>query len=158
MNNRQAGIDGLEYALRLNPNAAGTMGIIGCLMISGGEYERGIALIRKSMDLNKSYPLFFHLFTCIYYFKQKDYLLACHQAEKMCMPDLALNVILRISILSRLDKKAEAGVLIASLGENSLNEIWTSKEYLSRLFSDGKLIDQLYAGLKSVKIPVLTVA
>ena len=158
MNNRQAGIDGLEYALCLNPNAGGTMGIIGCLMISAGEYERGIALIRKSMDLNKSYPLFFHLFTCIYYFKQKDYLLACQQAEKMCMPDLALNIILRISILSRLDKKAEAEVLIASLRENSLNDLWISKEYLCRIFSDGKLIDQLYAGLKSVKIPVLTVA
>jgi TolB-like protein len=158
MNNRQAGIDGLEYALQLNTNAGGTMGVIGCLMISAGEYERGISLIRKSMDLNKSYPLIFHLFACIYYFKQKDYLLACQQAEKMCMPDLALNIILRISILSRLDKKAEANVLIASLRENPLNEIWISKEYLCRFFSDSKLIEQLYAGLKSVKIPVLTVA
>ena len=59
MNNRQAGLEGLEYALSLNPNAAGTMGIIGCLMISAGEYERGIALIRKSMDRNKSYPAVF---------------------------------------------------------------------------------------------------
>jgi TolB-like protein len=158
MNNRQAGIDGLEYALNLNPNAAGTMGIIGCLMISAGEYERGISLIRKSMDLNKSYPPFFHLFTCIYYFKQKDYFIAYQQAEKMCMPDLALNVILRISILSRIHKKAEADILIASLRENPMNEIWISKEYLCRLFSDSELIEQLYIGIKSVKIPVLTVA
>ncbi len=91
LNNKQAGVETLEYALSLNPNASGTMGIIGCLLIGAGEYDRGIALIRKSMERNKSYPLFFHLFTSLYHFKQKEYFLAYQQAEKMGMPDLGIE-------------------------------------------------------------------
>ena len=110
------------------------------------------------MERNKSYPLFFHLFTSLYHFKQKEYFLAYQQAEKMGMPDLALNILLRIAILSQLGKKTEVGALIRSLRTNPSNKIWVSKEYMSRFFSDGELVDNLFKGLKSVKIPLLTVA
>ena len=158
LNNKQMGVETLEYALSLNPNASGTMGIIGCLLVGAGEYDRGIALIRKSMERNKSYPLFFHLFTSLYYFKQKEYFLAYQQAEKMGMPDLPLNILLRIAILSHLGKKTEVGTLIRLLRTNPSNKIWVSKEYMSRFFSDGELVDNLFKGLKFVKIPLLTVA
>ena len=76
----------------------------------------------------------------------------------MGMPDLALNILLRIAILSQLGKKTEVGALIRSLRTNPSNKTWISKEYLSRFFSDGELVENLFKGLKSVKIPVLTVA
>ena len=74
------------------------------------------------------------------------------------MPDLALNIILRISILSRLDKKAEAEVLISSLANNSLNKYGFQKNICPGFFGWGTGGSIICQGLKSVKIPVLTVA
>jgi hypothetical protein len=50
------------------------------------------------MERNKSYPLFFHLFTSLYYFKRKEYFPA-YQRQKMGMR-ISLNILLRIAILS----------------------------------------------------------
>jgi TolB-like protein len=158
LNNRQTGIEELEYAFSLNPNASGEMGIIGCLMISAGEYDRGIGLIRRSMERNKSYPAFFHLFTSIYHFKQKEYFLAYQQADKMGMPDLALSIILRVSILTQLGRKADGNAMIRTFRENTSNKSWISKEYIQRFVTDEDLVEQLYNGLKSYKMHTLTVA
>lgn len=73
LDNKQAALDALEYALNLNPNASGSIGIVGCLMIGAGEYNRGIVLLKKSMERNKSYPAFFNLFISLYYLKQKNF-------------------------------------------------------------------------------------
>jgi adenylate cyclase len=158
LGNRQASIDALEYALTLNPNATGSMGMIGCLMIRAGEYKQGIELIRKSTERNKSYPAFFKLFISLYYFKQKEYSLAYQQADEMGMPDLGLNIILRVSILSQMGRKAEADILSKSLKDYPLNKTSVSKDYMQRFLLDQDLVDQLYKGFKSSKIPVLTVA
>jgi TolB-like protein len=158
LNNRQASIDALEYALTLNPNAVGSKGMIGCLMIAAGEYNRGIELIRKSMDLNKSHPALFKLFISLYHFKQREYSLAYQQADETGMPDLGLNIILRVSILSQMGRKAEADILAKSLKDHPLNRAWISKDFIHRFLLDQDLVDQLYKGFKSSKIPFLTVA
>jgi len=158
LNNKQDAVDALEYALQLNPNASGFKGVIGCLMIAVGEYNRGIGLIRKSIELNKSFPSFFSLFIGIYHFKLREYPMAYQQVERMGLPDLILIKILRISILSEMGRTAEADELMETLKVNPLNKTWISKEYISRLFIDQSLVEQLYKGLKSANIPLLTVA
>jgi TolB-like protein len=158
LDNKQAALDALEYALTLNPNASGSIGIIGCLMICAGEFNRGIVLMRKSTDRNKSYPAFFNLFISLYYLKQKEYSLAYQQVEKMGMHEMVLNIILRISILSQMGRKAEAGVLLKSLKNRSFDKSRISREYISRFFLDQDLVEQLYKGLKFAHNPVLTVA
>jgi hypothetical protein len=134
------------------------MGVIGCLMIGVGEYYRGIELLRKSIDLNKSYPPFFNLFISLYHFKQKEYSLAYYQTEMMGMPDLGMNIILRGSILSQMGRKTEADALMKTLKEHPINKAWISKEFINRLLLDQDLVDQLHKGFKSSKIPFLTVA
>ena len=158
LNNRQAGIDGLEYALALNPNASGNMGVIGCLMIGAGEYERGFELVCQSMERNKAYPMFFHLFTSIYFFRKKDFYKSFLEGEKMDGPDLVLSNLLRISTLSQLGKKAEADSLKKALKGNPLNKPWITKDYLQDIFNEEDLFVQLSKGFRAGKIPVLTVA
>ncbi len=156
--NKQASLDSLEYALILNRNASGSMGMIGCLMIQAGEYNRGIELINKSIERNKSYPPYFNLFISIYYFRQKEFSLAWLQAEKMAMPDLALNILLQASILFHMGRKSESSGLIKKLMENIHNRAGIFKENIHGFFLDQDLIEQLYKCFKSVKTPLLTVA
>jgi TolB-like protein len=158
MNNKKAAMESLEQTVRLNPNAAGKTGLAGCLMICIGEYQRGNHLIRKSMELNKSYPLLFHLFTSLYYFKKKEFSKALQQCEIMGMPDLNLNMILRISILSQMDRRSETNMLIKALRNQKLHQNWISRELICRFLMDKELVEELYKGLKTINIPVLTVA
>jgi TolB-like protein len=158
LQNRQAGLDELEYTITLNPNAVGIMGICGCLMIAAGEYDRGIELIRNSMSRNKAYPALFKFFVSLYHFKQKEYSLAFACSDEMAIPDFGLNIILRVATLSLMGRKAEADILIKSLKNHSFNKAWNSKEFLNRFLLDENLVEQIYKGFNFSKIPFLTVA
>ena len=158
LHNKQAGLDALEYALTRNPNAAGIMGICGCLMIAAGEYDRGIELIRGSISRNKSHPPLFKFFIGLYHLKQKEYSLALVCSEELALPDLGMNIILRVAILFHMGRKSEADVLAKSLKNYSINKNWISKEFLNKFLLDQDLVEQIYKGFKSSKISFLTVA
>jgi tetratricopeptide (TPR) repeat protein len=158
LNNKQSALDALEYTLTLNPNAMGITGICGCLMIAAGEYNRGIELIRISMSRNKSYPPLFKLFIGLYHFKQKEYSLALACSDEMAIPDLSMNIILRVAILFHLGRKTEADILIKSLKNHFINKSWISKEFLNKFLLDHDLVEQIYNGFKTSKVPFLTVA
>jgi hypothetical protein len=158
LHNKQAALDELEYTITLNSNAVGIMGICGCLMIAAGEYIRGIELIRNSMNRNKCHPSLFKFFISLYHFKQKEYTLAFACSDELAIPDLGLNIILRVATLYHMGRKAEADILVKSLKNHSLNKAWISKEFLNRFFLDEELVDQIYKGFKYSKIPFLTVA
>jgi TolB-like protein len=158
LQNKQAGLDALEYTLTLNFNAAGIVGICGCLMIAAGEYQRGIELIRNSMSRNKSHSPLFKFFISLYHFKQKEYSLALACSDEMAIPDLSMNIILRVAILFHMGRKTEADILAKSLKNHPLNKTWMSKEFLNRFLLDQDLVEQIYKGFRSYKIPFLTVA
>ena len=158
LNNKQAGMDSLEDSLALNPNASGLIGIIGCLMICAGEYNRGIELIGESIDRNKSYPPFFNLFVSLYHFKLKEFPQAYHQVEKSGISELVLNAILRVSILVHMGRKSEAFEMMKIFKGFQINKTWITREQISRFLLDQDLVDSLYKGLKAINVPILTVA
>jgi adenylate cyclase len=158
LHDRRPALDELEYTITLNPNAVGIMGVCGCLMIVAGEYERGIELIRNSMNRNKSYPALFKFFISLYHFKQKEYSLAFACSDEMSIPGLGFNIILRVAILSHMGRKTEADMMAKSLKNHSLSKAWITKEFLNRFLLDEDLVDQIHQGFKSYKIPFLTVA
>lgn len=158
LHNKRAALDELEYTITLNPNAVGIMGVCGCLMITAGEYDRGIELVRNSMYRNKSYPTLFNFFISLYHFKQKEYSLAFACSDEMSVQGLGFNIILRVAILSHMGRKTEADMLAKSLKNHSLNKAWITKEFLNRFLLDEDLVDQIHQGFKSYKIPLLTVA
>jgi TolB-like protein len=158
LNNKEEGLEALKYALKLNPNATGLTGIIGCLMIGMGEYNNGMNLVGKSISRNKTYPDVFNLFISLYHFKRKEYTLAYEFSEKTARPDLILSRLLSVSSLIHMGRKSEADAIVKMLRGFSLNKAWTSREYISRFLPDQDLVEQLYQGLKLSNIPLLTVA
>ncbi|HEY4966373.1 MAG TPA: hypothetical protein VII28_08240 [Puia sp.] len=158
LDNKEGCLDALQHAYNLNPNATGLLGVIGCLMITAGEYERGLALLEESMETNKNFPSVFYLFTGLYRFKHGDFASALQDLEKTGMADEPLNLLLRISILIQMGKKPEAEILAKSVKGYSLNKVWISREYISRFLLDNELVDQLTRGFKSIRLPLLTVA
>jgi adenylate cyclase len=158
LDNRQGCLDALENARKQNPNASGQTGIIGCLLISAGEFDRGLALLEESMEMNKYFPSMFYLFTSLYYFKQADYGKALEEIDKTGMSGEVLNILLRASIYIKLGRKKEAEMLARSSKGYPFNRTWLSREFISRFLLDGELVDRLCNGFRSVHLSVLTVA
>lgn len=158
LDNKQGSLEALGRARDLNPNASGLLGIIGCLMITSGEYEQGFALMEESMEMNKNFPSVFYLFIALYHFKQGDFALALDDLEKTGMAEEPLNILLRISVLIQMGRKPEAELLAKSAKGYYLNKVWVSREYIGRFLLDGELVDQLTQGFKAIRLPLLTVA
>ena len=158
LDNRQEGLDALENARKLNPYASGQIGITGCLMISAGEYDKGLALLEESMEMNKLFPPIFYLFASLYQFKQGNYGKALQEIERTVMTGDVLNILLRISILIKMGRRREAEILVRSLKGYPLNKAWVSRAFISRFLLDSELVDRLCSGFRSVRLPLLTVA
>ncbi len=103
-------------------------------MISAGEYNRGIDLIRESIDRNKSYPPFFNLFVSLYHFKLKEYSLAYQQIEKSGISEIVLNAVLRVSILVNMGRKSEAFEMMKVFKGFQINKTWISREQISDFY------------------------
>ncbi len=158
MDKRQGSLDALQCARKLNPNASGQTGIIGCLMISAGEYDKGLALLEESMEMNPFFPPIFYLFTSLYHFKQGEYRKALQEIEKTDMSGEMLNILLRISILVKMNRKQEAEMLVSLLKGYPLNGTWVSREFISRFLLDTELVDRLCSGFRPIRLSLLTVA
>jgi adenylate cyclase len=158
IDNKQASLESLENARRINPRASGLMGIIGCLMISVGEYDRGLSLLEKSMEMNAYFPAIFYLFTSLCLYKQGDFAGALRELEKSSMAEETLHILLRISILIQMGRKPAVANLVKLLKNRSLNKVWISREYISKFLFDAELVEQLTLGFKTIRLPLLTVA
>ena len=104
-----------EKALALNPHAPALIGFLGWLMALYGEWERGLAIMGKGMELNPYYPGWFHMAPYLYFYRQGQYEEAYHEAQELRMPQLFWDSLLRAAALGKLDKTREAGAAVAEL-------------------------------------------
>lgn len=104
-----------EKALDLNPNAPATVGFLGWLMALYGEWERGLALLHKGMELNPLYPGWYHLAPCCQWYRHGCYEEAYHQARQFQMPQFFWDPLLRAAALGQMDRKQEAVGAVAEL-------------------------------------------
>jgi TolB-like protein len=146
--NKQTSIESLEYALSMNQKAVSNMGQVGCLMIIAGEYERGIELLEKSIQLNRLYPSVFNLFYSLYYFRKKDYQHACYWAGKMHTPDFVWPSIIQASGLAHLNKIEESQIILKQIYRSFPDLPFGSKNFIRVFLLDEYLVDDLFKGLE----------
>ena len=104
-----------ETALALNPNAAGLVGFLGWLLALYGEWERGLAILEKGIQLNPHYPGWFHMAPFFYFFLQEQCEEAYQEAMAFQMPQLFWDPMLRAAALGRLGRKKEGARALAEL-------------------------------------------
>ena len=104
-NERELFLTESEIALALNPNAPGLIGFLGWLLALYGEWERGLAILEKGIELNPHYPGWFHLAPYFYLYLQERYEEAYQEALAFQMPQLFWDPLLRAAALGRLGRK-----------------------------------------------------
>lgn len=104
----------------LNPNAAYTVGFMGWAIAVAGKWKKGLALLRKGMELNPHYPTWFHHAPCLYYLQKGDLEKALSQARAFIMPGMQWDPLHRASLLGHLGHEMQ--VRRASAPTEALDE------------------------------------
>jgi adenylate cyclase len=114
-NARELFLPEAEIALALNPNAPGPIGFLGWLLALFGEWERGLAILKKGMELNPHYPGWFHMAPYFHHFLQERYAEAYQEALAFQMPQVFWDPLLRAAVLGRLGREPEAAQAVGEL-------------------------------------------
>ncbi|MCL4501053.1 MAG: hypothetical protein M1438_04255 [Deltaproteobacteria bacterium] len=114
-NERELFLAEAEVALGLNPNAPAPIGFLGWLLALYGEWERGLAILKKGLQLNPHYPGWFHMATFFYLFLQERCEEAYQEAMAFQMPQLFWDPLLRAAALGRLGRDQEGAQALAEL-------------------------------------------
>src|SRR5450432_850691 len=99
----------VDQCIAINPNAADMVGGMGFVLICAGEFERGFKLMQDSVQHNPYCPWWFHGGFVFYFLFKKQYPEALHCAEKLNVPELYWDPMLKASALGHLNRVEEAG-------------------------------------------------
>jgi adenylate cyclase len=104
-----------EKALALNPQSPFLTGYLGWLLALYGEWDRGLAILGKGMELNPHCPGWFHMAPYFYFYHQGRYLEALQEAQQFQMPQLFWDPLLRAAALGQLGRDQEAAQALTQL-------------------------------------------
>ena len=102
-----------ERAIGLNPNHAFILAELGQNMGFAGN-QRGIALVRKAMQLDPFHPTWYNFAVTFHHFGRGEYQEALAAARKINVPDFVWTHVYLAAIYAELDRESEAG---SALGE-----------------------------------------
>ena len=146
----------MERALELNPNSVLRVGGIGFYLCLYGDWERGMALLERAMQLTLTFPNWFYGPRVLWHYRSQDYVSAYEEALNYMMPNNFWGPMLRASTLGMLDRGREAEVDLSAL--LSLRPDFSSRAgYLIRLYvKEEELAGQILEGLRRVGLEIDT--
>ena len=97
------------------PNSPLLIGYLGWLLALYGEWDRGLVILGKGMELNPHYPGWFHMAPYFYFYHQGRYMEALQEAQQFQMPQFFWDPLLRAAALGQLGREREAAQAVAEL-------------------------------------------
>jgi len=105
---REKALESYEKAISLTPNNGYIVGLDGWDMAMLGEFEKGLSIMEQGIKLNPYYPSYFHVAYFLNYFRKGEYKKALDEAEKVNLPKLFWDPMLRVAALAKLGRINEA--------------------------------------------------
>lgn len=144
----------VELTIALNPNSPYVIGVAGWHMALYGEWERGLALLRKGMDLNPLYPSWFHLATYMNEYHLGSFENAFNEAIKFNFPTLYLDPMMRAAALGQMGKVKEADDALNELLKLAPDFITQGPKLVGRYVKVDALVDAIMEGLSKAGFKV----
>ncbi len=149
MHRKKEAIEAMDYCLQLGPPSASLNGALGFGMACAGEYKRGYALLKQSLDLNPYCPWWYYMGFFFVHYDSGHYHEALTCAQKMdASDDVFLKPLLIAAALGQLGLKAEAQAEIEILKQQFQEIIPNMKMHLGTLLLDDELINAIIKGIK----------
>jgi TolB-like protein/Flp pilus assembly protein TadD len=141
-----------ERAIALNRMDASTTAFLGILLAYSGDWDGGLAIVRRAMELNPHHPGWYHFPVVYSHYRQRDYRGALESALKINMPGYVWFHVSLATIYGQLGDEERAEASLRDLAEVMPNFGEIARQQCSRWFDDeltGHVLDGLRkAGLK----------
>ncbi|MEJ2672929.1 MAG: hypothetical protein P8168_12170 [Deltaproteobacteria bacterium] len=147
-NERKLFLAEVETALALNPNAPAPIGFLGWLLALYGEWERGLAVMKKGMELNPHFPGWFHMAPYFHLYLEERFEEAYQIARAFQMPQLFWDPLLRAAALGPLGKETEAAQVVWELLQLRPDFSIQGRFLISCYVKFGSLLEALLEGLR----------
>jgi adenylate cyclase len=138
----------VEQTIALNPNAPYIVGVAGWHMALFGEWDLGLTLLRKGIELNPYYPSWFHLAFYMDFYQRDEYEDAFHEAIKFNFPGLFLDPLMRAAALGQLERLSEAKQAVHQLLELMPDFKDKENERIGSYVKVSDLVDKIIDGLR----------
>ena len=104
-----------ERAMSLNPRDGTTLAYMAIMIAFSGDWERGVALARRAIELNRHHPGWYHLVLFHHHYRKRDYEVALQTAKKINMPEFHWRHLTAAAACGMLGRHEEARTAIESL-------------------------------------------
>jgi len=134
--------------IALNPNSPYIVGVAGWHMMLYGEWERGLALLKKGMKLNPYHPTWFHMAPFMDFYNRGEHENALTEALKFNFPETYLDPMMRAAVLGRLGRQKEAKTALNQLLKLEPDFATRGRSLISRYVKVDDLVDTIIEGLR----------
>lgn len=146
-------ISACDKCIALNTRAVTFSARVAIFLIYAGEYERGVKILRESLELNPFSPMPSVAFS-LYYFQCKEYQESWNWAEKADMPLVPWVSLIKAASLAQLGKfdhaKKEVEILLITKPDITV----LGRTYISSFVLDEELVDNIITSLEKIGLVI----
>ena len=104
-----------ERAMALNPRNTSALAFMGVLISHGGEWDRGVEIMQRSMELNPHHPGWYHFPRFFDHYRKREFDQALATTKRMNMPEDFWTHAVTAAASGRLGRKEEARAALDAL-------------------------------------------
>jgi serine/threonine protein kinase/tetratricopeptide (TPR) repeat protein len=104
-----------ERAMSLNPRDGSTLAYMAIMIAFSGDWERGVALAQRAIELNRHHPGWYHLVLFHHHYRKRDYEVALQTAKKINVPEFHWMQLMTAAACGMLGRHEEARTATESL-------------------------------------------
>ena len=136
-----------ERTIAINPLGT-SVASVGMLLALSGDWDRGVSLVRRAMDLNPHHAGWHHLVTSTDHYRKHEYEEALAQAKRANMPYFAWGPLSTIAAAGQLGRGSEGRMAFDTLRKTNPAYLDPSKarEFWSFYLWEDDLVDRLVEG------------
>lgn len=135
-------------AIQRGPHDATNIGDLAVAYVFCGEFENGLALLRKSMRLNPRYPGWYHYAFCFDAYMRGDYEAALAEVMRFDAPGFYWDSLWRAAVFGRLRKYPEAEAALSEMQRLLPKSGLALSELVRRMVVTAEHVEQVLAGLR----------
>jgi TolB-like protein/Tfp pilus assembly protein PilF len=147
LHNKTESLKAIEEWVKIKPGAAGIMGAMGFCLICCAQYERGFKMLDESIQLNPYYQWWYNGGISFYYFHKEAFVDAIYWAEKMNMPHIPWELLMKTAALAEMNNLSEAKQHYTELNKRFPYLQNILEGYLGAFLQDELLVAKLYKAL-----------
>ncbi len=139
-----------ERAMSLNSRDGTTLAIMALMIAFSGDWEHGVALAQRAMDLNRHHPGWYHNIFFHHHYRKGEYEAAWLAAKRINMPEYHWMHLMTAAACGMLGRHEEARTAIESLRKYNPTflDLENVREDIEKWDSDKDEVERLLQGLQ----------